>query len=122
MTISTWEKVKRIVAHAFEMKTKLEIKEHYERLQWEEEQKRLRAAHLEHIRTLMIEHADEIEQFHKERKERIRQEEIEAELKLIKEEENRRLREAVELYRSNRPLQRTLLYGEVTETSTHTEE
>jgi hypothetical protein len=88
--LSIWEKIKRVVAHSFHLETRLEIKERYERLEFEKKQEELRLKHHQYIRSLMIEYADDIEQFHAEKAAREQAE---------KEEIERKKR--VELYKSN---------------------
>lgn len=62
-TISLWERFKRIVAHAFDMETRREIQEKIEQIKFEDEQAELRLEHRQHIRSLMIEYAAEIEAY-----------------------------------------------------------
>lgn len=89
--ISLWERFKRIIAHSFNLETNLEIKERFERLEFERQQEELRLQHHQHIRTLMIEYADGIEQYKIEKAEREKAAELEAERK-----------KRVELHRNNR--------------------
>jgi hypothetical protein len=95
--ISLFEKVKRIVAHSFNMDTKLERKERFERLAWEEEQGQLKLEHNQYLRTLYIENADAIEAWKDEQQRladaaawELEQERIEKEIEKQQEEIRRR--------------------------------
>jgi hypothetical protein len=103
--ISLWEKVKRVIAHAFELKTRREIQEEIERTKFEEEQAQLRLQHHQHIRSLMIEYADEIEDFKRQREE-----------ERLAEEKERQRKEVIDLYKDNRRKQSAVYYREVEET------
>lgn len=101
MTISIWEKTKRIVANLFEIETKGQIAERIERLKWEEQQKVLKLEQAQRLRAYKIENADKIEQFNKDREERINRAKLEEENRKIQEEERRKRQEAIELYKTN---------------------
>jgi hypothetical protein len=109
-TISLWERTKRIIAHLFEMETKFEIQERVEAQLQAEIQKQLQLEHHQHIRSLMVENADLIEAWNKEREEFRRQLEIEAEERRLEEERIKEREEAVRLYRDNRRLQGSTIY------------
>jgi hypothetical protein len=101
-SINVWERVKRIVAHSFNLETKQEIRERIQKAQEEEIQQQLRLQHQKHVEQLQIEYRDQIEAYHKERKEQLK-----------REQEEREREERIRLYRDNRPLQDKILYREV---------
>lgn len=109
-TISLWERTKRIVAHLFEMETKLEIAERIEAERQAEVQKQLALEHHQYVRSLLVENADAIEAWNKEREEIKRQMEIEAEERRLEQQRKQQLEEAVRLYRDNRRLQGSTIY------------
>lgn len=96
--ITLWEKFKRIIAHAFELETRLEVEQRIERAKFEEEQRSLRLQHHQHIRSLMIEYADEIEQFQRDKEAQEQAAILEAERKA-----------RVELHKSNKGWDRHLI-------------
>jgi hypothetical protein len=102
--ISRWEKFKRMVAHAFDLKTKGEIREHFERLEWEREQAQLKLQHKQHVRSLLIEYHDQIEEYEKEQEQR-----------RIQEEQERKRQELIQLYKDNRKRQSDIYYRETTQ-------
>jgi hypothetical protein len=99
--ITLWEKFKRAISHAFGLQTKGEIREYYARLEWEEQQSELKRKHQEHLDDLMVEYADQIEQFHRDKEKQKRMEELE-----------RRREEAIRLYKDNRRRQSEVYYRE----------
>ena len=99
-TISRWEKFKRIVAHAFDLQTKQEIRDHFEHLAWKEEQAELMKAHERHLKHLQYEYREQIAAWEEERH-----------LRQIQEEAERRRQESIAMYKDNRMKQMRIFDG-----------
>jgi hypothetical protein len=102
-SISLWEKIKRIIAHSFELETRAEVEE---RLRAEEEAKRREEEKIKRIayhNQLLLEYSDGIKAWEKEREEQLRLEKAERERE-----------ERIRLYRENRKAQNKVVFREPT--------
>jgi hypothetical protein len=113
MKISVWERIKRVVAHSFNLETKQEIHERIEKKKEEQVQHQLRLQHEEHIKQLMLEYREQIAVYEEERKLQKQREEEEKRERLLQEQQRREMEEKVRLYKDNRQRQQAVIYREV---------
>lgn len=111
-SITLWEKSKRVVANLFDVETKSQIEERIRKQAEEEIQERLRLQHAQHIRSLMVEHADQIEEWNKERQ-RMKQEaeDLEIQRALFEKEMEEREKRRKE-YWEHEEMKRKYLYNQ----------
>jgi hypothetical protein len=99
--ISRWERFKRVVAHLFELKTKLEIKEEIKARELEAFRIEMARFKEERLRELELEYEQPLFEYQRQQAIARIQEQKQKEEALRKQKEEEELRERVRLYREN---------------------